>query len=211
MLRLCQKRFLSVSLKAFEEIPIQKPNFDWFEEKVYNAELNTLPAKLPRWMDKSNLEKRKRLDIQKTGPVEVEEIVAKLDEMAAINVNVIDVKEKVDHFETVVICEGRSTRHVYSIADSIRIMVSFHLIQSKHRYVPGAFMPPNLAIEGKDNEEWLVLDLGKIIVHCFTAEARREMDLDSLWTEEFQSIHEFHSGESTREYLRGGSYNKLVE
>lgn len=70
-------------------------------------------------------------------------------------------------------------------------------------------MPPNLAIEGRDNEDWLVLDLGRIMVHCFTAEARKEIDLDSLWTEEFQTEQSFHSGESTKEYLRGGSYNKL--
>lgn len=104
-----------------------KPNgnqFEWFEEKIYNANLTTQPAKLPRWMDKSNIEKRVKNTSTRTGQVTVDEITEKLREMAAIDVNVIDVGERVDHIETVVICEGRSTRHVYSIADAIRIMVS---------------------------------------------------------------------------------------
>ena len=65
-------------------------------------------------------------------------------------------------------------------------------------------MPPNLALEGRDSEDWMVLDMGKIILHFFTPEMRLEMDLDGFWEEDaFMTEDVYHSGESTKTRLRG--------
>jgi hypothetical protein len=54
------------------------------------------------------------------------------------------------------------------------------------------------------------------MVHCFTAEARAEMDLDSLYNMELAESNtesvEYHSGKSTRENLRNShqSYLKKI-
>lgn len=63
-------------------------------------------------------------------------------------------------------------------------------------------MPATLAIEGKDHEDWLVLDLGRYMVHCFTPEARKEMDLDGMWSEEIAHERSKYSGLSTKDNLR---------
>jgi Ribosomal silencing factor during starvation len=131
MQKIFSKRFLTSSCRLFDKVPKQSP-YEWFEEKVYNVDLKTLPAKVPRWMDKSNLQKQRQPTKTQTGQVEKEEIIMKLKEMQCIDLNVIDVRGRVDHFDTVIICEGRSTRHVYSIADSIRIMVNIG--QANDRY-----------------------------------------------------------------------------
>ncbi len=48
-------------------------------------------------------------------------------------------------------------------------------------------MPENLSIEGQESDDWMVLDMGTVILHCFTDEARQKYDLASLWN----SIDEF--------------------
>ena len=42
-------------------------------------------------------------------------------------------------------------------------------------------MPPNLAIEGIDTEDWLVLDLGRYMIHIFTEKSRAEIDIEGIW------------------------------
>lgn len=108
----------------------------WFEDKVYNApdDLLSAPiAKQPRWMQaQTNLQTKVATDEESaTGPIMLEEILGQLEEFAAFNVNVIDARTKVDHVDYVIVCEGRSQRHVYSIADSIRRLVLLELTKGK--------------------------------------------------------------------------------
>lgn len=94
---------------------------DWFEDKSFNA---------PRWTEgANNIALRSNVkEIKEKGAVlELQEIIDELNDHAAINMKVIDTTAKVDHMDAVIICEGRSTRHVYSLADSIRILVLLEL------------------------------------------------------------------------------------
>jgi ribosome-associated protein len=169
--------------------PASKNDLDWFENTLLNPPENISFLDTPRWLKgKEMLEKRKiERDMEKdgeavqskSGPLLVSEIFDELKYHAAMDIKVIDVSQKVDHVETVVICHGRSARHVYSIADSIRIL-------AKNRYVRGPFMPDTLSIEGKDSQDWLLLDLGHVMVHVFTPQGRADIDLDSLWQDEDQ-------------------------
>lgn len=54
----------------------------------------------------------------------------------------------------------------------------------KHRYIKQSNLPDNLMVQGntKMDNDWLCVDLGSIIVHCFTKESRVKYDLDGLWT-----------------------------
>lgn len=49
-------------------------------------------------------------------------------------------------------------------------------------------MPPSLAIDGSESEDWMVLDLGRYMVHCFTKKGREEVDLDALWEEDADAL-----------------------
>jgi ribosomal silencing factor RsfS len=46
----------------------------------------------------------------------------------------------------------------------------------------GEFMQPEfLSIEGEDSDDWMCLDCGSCIVHCFTAEGREQYDLEGYF------------------------------
>ncbi|KAI8904008.1 Oligomerization domain-containing protein, partial [Gorgonomyces haynaldii] len=102
------------------------------------------------------------------------ELVDILAREAAQNISVIDVRAKCDHVDYMIICEGRSTKQVYSIADAVKRW-------AKHSYTPTHNMPHNLQVQGSESEDWMVVDLGDVIVHAFTPEARLHYDLDGLW------------------------------
>ncbi|KAJ3092822.1 Mitochondrial assembly of ribosomal large subunit protein 1 [Quaeritorhiza haematococci] len=111
----------------------------------------------------------------KYGEVTVEEVLRVLKEERGFNIAVIDLRNKADFAEFMVIVDGRSAKQIYSMADAVRR----HM---KHRIsYRDPLMPTNLAIEGADCDDWMVLDLGRIILHCFTPEARVHYDLEGLW------------------------------
>jgi hypothetical protein len=37
-------------------------------------------------------------------------------------------------------------------------------------------------IEGKNNKDWIALDMGNIALHIFSSQTRKIYDLETLWT-----------------------------
>lgn len=70
-----------------------------------------------------------------------------------------------------ILASGRSARHVSSIAD--------HLAQ-KIKEETGR--SPKL--EGLPNADWVLLDLGDIIVHLFRPEVRSFYNLEKIWADD---------------------------
>ena len=83
-----------------------------------------------------------------------------------------------------IIAEGRSPKHIYALIDTVRRIV-------KHRIIPDETMPPNISIEGYDSEDWMVLDLGKILLHVFTPEARLAYNLEGMWVSIYDPMAQF--------------------
>ncbi len=71
--------------------------------------------------------------------------------------------------DLMVVASGSSTTHVKAIAEEI-IECS-----KKHTYKP-------LGVEGIDAAEWVLVDLGDIIVHIMLPQTRVFYDLERLWT-----------------------------
>ncbi|MBO1255407.1 ribosome silencing factor [Alteromonas sp. 5E99-2] len=94
--------------------------------------------------------------------------IDKIEDMKARDVVVIDVTGRSSITDTLVICSGNSKRHVMSIADNV-------VSESKQ-----AGMPP-LSVEGKDSGEWVLVDLGEVIVHVMQDETRDFYQLEKLW------------------------------
>jgi ribosome-associated protein len=67
-----------------------------------------------------------------------------------------------------VICTGTSNRHVKSIADKLAIKAK------------ADGLPP-ISIEGEQDAEWVLVDLGDAIVHVMQQEARDFYQLEELW------------------------------
>ena len=94
---------------------------------------------------------------------------AAVEEIKAKDVVEIDVRGKTSVADHLVIASGTSTRHVKSIADEV---VKF----AKNL---GA-MP--LGVEGEREAEWVLVDLGDVIVHVMLPRVREFYALERLWT-----------------------------
>lgn len=100
---------------------------------------------------------------------QTEELVVKLlDDLKALNIKVLNVEGMTSIADRMIICSGRSNRHVGSIASNLVIELK------KHKAQP-------LGIEGLNNSEWVLVDLGDIIVHIMQQDARDFYNLEALW------------------------------
>lgn len=91
-----------------------------------------------------------------------------LDDLKAQNVTVLPVAELTSIADHMVIATGTSSRHVKALAQEVAE-------QAKN----AGFMP--IGTEGEQSGEWLLVDLGDVIVHVMQAAAREFYDLERLW------------------------------
>lgn len=96
-------------------------------------------------------------------------VLAALEELKARDVREIDVRGKTSIADLLIIASGTSTRHVKSIADEVV------------KFVKRAGMLP-LGVEGQSEAEWVLVDLGDIIVHVMLPRIREFYGLERLWT-----------------------------
>ncbi len=94
-------------------------------------------------------------------------IVETLEQHKAENITVIDLKNKSDIADFMIIATGRSSKHVASTAD-------FVMEQIKAR--GGQYL-----VEGMNNSDWVLIDTLDIIVHLFSKEKRDHYALEQLW------------------------------
>jgi len=96
-------------------------------------------------------------------------VQAAVEELKAKDVTEIDVRGKSSVCDYMVIASGTSTRHVKSIADEV---VKF---AKKLDVMP-------LGVEGEREAEWVLVDLGDVIVHVMLPRVREFYALERLWT-----------------------------
>lgn len=96
-------------------------------------------------------------------------MLAALEELKAQDVREIDVQGRTSIADLLIIASGTSTRHVKSIADEVV------------RFAKRAGMLP-LGVEGEAEAEWVLVDLGDIIVHVMLPRIREFYGLERLWT-----------------------------
>lgn len=96
-------------------------------------------------------------------------VIDALEELKAKDVREIDVRGKTSIADLLVIASGTSARHVKSIADEVS------------RYAKKAGVMP-LGVEGETEGEWVLVDLGDVIVHVMLPRIREFYGLERLWT-----------------------------
>lgn len=96
-------------------------------------------------------------------------IIDKIDDLKGQDTVAINVKGKSSITDYMIICTGTSSRHVASIAD--------HIVDSAKEINISA-----LGVEGKQDADWVVVDLGDVIVHVMQDEARQLYALEKLWS-----------------------------
>ena len=96
-------------------------------------------------------------------------ILTALDDMKAENIIELDVNGKTSVTDLLIIASGTSSRHVKSIASNVAVEAK------KQGKQP-------LGIEGEEQGEWVLVDLGDIIVHVMQPHVRQFYDLEKLWS-----------------------------
>ena len=94
-----------------------------------------------------------------------------LEALKAENIVVLDVRKLASFTDTMIFASGTSTRHVKAIAEAV--------IEAADRAGK-----PALGVEGDDVAEWILVDLGDVIVHVMLPDVRRYYELEKLWSEE---------------------------
>ena len=104
-------------------------------------------------------------------PLEVllESVRGALEELKAKDVTEIDVRGRTSVCDFMVIASGTSTRHVKSIADEVVINAKKLDCQP-------------LGVEGEREAEWVLVDLGDVVVHVMLPRVREFYALERLWT-----------------------------
>ena len=98
----------------------------------------------------------------------VQFVIGKIEDMKARDIVTIDVEGKSTITDTLIVCSGNSKKHVSSIAENL-------VVEMK-----AANMPP-LSVEGKETGEWVLVDLGNVVVHVMQDETRNFYQLEKLW------------------------------
>lgn len=108
-----------------------------------------------------------------TPPPSVEALLkavhAGLEELKARDVVEIDVRGKSSVFDFMVVASGTSTRHVKAVADEV---IKF---AKRLDVIP-------LGVEGEREAEWVLVDLGDVVVHVMLPRVREFYALERLWS-----------------------------
>lgn len=101
----------------------------------------------------------------------LESILATLEDASAENIVTIPLEGKSGIADYMVVCAGRSTRQVSSIAD--------RLVRALKEAGFG-----RARVEGLPQADWVLVDAGDIIVHVFRPEVREFYNLEKMWAAE---------------------------
>lgn len=98
----------------------------------------------------------------------VQLVIDKIEDMKARDIVQINVEGKSTVTDLLIVCSGNSKKHVSSIAENL-------VVEMK------ALGLPPLSVEGKASGEWVLVDLGNVVVHVMQDETRDFYQLEKLW------------------------------
>ena len=98
-------------------------------------------------------------------------VVDALDDLKAVDTKIVDVRGLSSVMDFLVIASGNSSRHIKSLADNV-------VVKAK-----AAGCPP-IGVEGENAADWVLVDLGDVVVDVMQPAARSFYDLERLWSGE---------------------------
>jgi ribosome-associated protein len=99
----------------------------------------------------------------------VKAAVSSLEDIKGRDIVVLNVVKLTSLFDRVIIATGDSTRQVKSLADSVQGKLKALGVKVN-------------GVEGAQNAEWILVDLGSVVVHVMLPAIRAHYNLEELWS-----------------------------
>ena len=110
--------------------------------------------------------------LKKETETKINEIIEAITDKKGKKITLLDMSAidtaPADNF---VICQGKSTSQVTSVADSVRERLQKNLDVKPYNY------------DGYKNSQWIIIDYGDVMVHVFLPEQREFYNLEDLWSD----------------------------
>lgn len=100
----------------------------------------------------------------------VAKIIEWLEAKKATNVVVLDLEGVNSFTDAVVIATAKSVRQAKALADEVSMRAKGENYE-------------HMRVEGKENAQWVLVDLNDVIVNIFQEEVRDSFNLESLWAD----------------------------
>lgn len=100
--------------------------------------------------------------------IKLEAILEWLNDKKAENIRVYDVEDIIDYADAIVVCEGNADLHNKAIASHVLDMAKEHKLNV-------------LGKAGLEFGQWILVDLGDVILHIFLPEKRNFYKIDQLF------------------------------
>ena len=97
-------------------------------------------------------------------------VIKTLDINKAQDIVSIDLKDKSSMADYMIIASGTSSRHIQALSEQVLEKLKDHGVE-------------NSKIEGKESNEWKLVDGIDLIVHIFHPEKRKFYELEKMWSE----------------------------
>lgn len=99
----------------------------------------------------------------------IEDLAVKtLEDFKARDIQTIDISEISDFADRMIIATGTSTAHVKGVGNNVALA-----------FKDAGF--PALGVEAGPQPDWVLIDLGRVIIHVMTEGARAHYALEKLW------------------------------
>jgi ribosome-associated protein len=97
-------------------------------------------------------------------------VINAVEDLKAKDVTVIDVRGRTSVTDYMILATGTSKKHAQAVCDNASTEAKANGLKP-------------LGAEGRDSSDWMLLDLGDVILHVMTEQARHFYDLERLWAE----------------------------
>ncbi|MFD2190333.1 ribosome silencing factor [Pistricoccus aurantiacus] len=97
-------------------------------------------------------------------------VIDALEELKAKDIATLDVSRLISVTDLMMVASGTSSRHVSALANNV-------VERAKQEGVKP------LGVEGKNGADWVLVDLGNVVVHVMMPETRQLYDLERLWSD----------------------------